>query len=90
MVQVHPGLPERLTMAKHNIPLGTKVTFEGDPFIHQTADYQEIVICPPDCSWDHDHIDEPLICVSQTVTRLLPLNKLHTIFDQPGGFGRKA
>lgn len=72
---------------KHRLPLGTKVVFEGDSYIYETADYQTVLECSPDCEDDHDHWPEPHICVSQTTKLSMPLSKLVAIFSE-GNIGR--
>jgi hypothetical protein len=72
---------------KHRVPLGTKVSFEGDAYVYETSDYQTVLECPPDCDNDHDCFTEPHICVSKTSMSSFPLSKLRTIFGKDG-FGR--
>lgn len=76
-------------MPKHRLPLGTKVSFANDPYVYQAADYQEIIACPPDCDLDHDCFPEPHLCVSRTITSLMPLSQLRHVFDEAGR-GREA
>jgi hypothetical protein len=72
---------------RHRIPLGTKVSFEGDALVYETGEYQSILECPPDCNWDHDHWPEPHICVRKISVISMPLSQLRTVFGKDG-FGR--
>lgn len=76
----------------HDIPLGTKVSFEGGSSrIYVVDSYQELLgPCPPDCSLDHDCYDEPYITVREESWKAFPLRELKHIFDQPNHMGRDA
>jgi hypothetical protein len=73
---------------KHRLPLGTSISFEENPAVYETAGYQGILECKPGCEADHDHFEEPHICVSKTIHYSMPLSQLKTIFDDDG-FGRE-
>lgn len=76
---------------KHRIPLGTKVSFEGESFVYIVADYQDVLgPCPPDCTTDHDCYEEAYITVKQEIGRAFPLSKLKHIFDPVTHHGREA
>lgn len=70
---------------KHNIPLGTPVSFVGDAQVHIVDNYQELLgPCPPDCKEDHDCYIEPYICIRVQHWTAKPLSQLKTIFDENG------
>ncbi len=79
---------------KHQIPLGTKVTFEGGSQVYVVDSYQTLLHCDPsgdDCSvhMGEDCYYEPFVCVRQESWTAFPLSKLKTIF-LPNGIGREA
>lgn len=77
---------------KHRLPLGTKVSFEGDAQIYRVASYQDVLgPCEPDCTSDHDCYEEAYMTVSKESWTAFPLSKLKHVFDHPNGHsGRDA
>lgn len=78
------------THLHHRLPLGTKVSFEGDSNIYIVDSYKNLLgPCGPTCTHDHDCYREPHITVRQEIWTSLPLSKLKHIFDDPiGHYGR--
>jgi hypothetical protein len=78
-------------MAKrqHNIPLGTKLSVEGESAIVTADCYQTILECPPDCAEDHDCFTEPHICVRKEQWTSVPLSKIRFVFERGSPHGRK-
>jgi hypothetical protein len=79
---------------KHTIPLGTAVSFEGDPNIYIVSDYHTLLACEPpgdDCPvhFGEGCYEEPYICVKREIGTARPLSKLKHIFDRSGK-GRDA
>jgi hypothetical protein len=78
---------------RHIIPMETKVSFKfpvGGSLVYVVDSYPVLLHCDPDCSLDHDHYEEPYICVRQESHTAFPLSQLDHIFDQPHHVGRKA
>jgi hypothetical protein len=73
---------------KHNIPLGTKVSFHGDSNIYVVDQYQTLLSCEPDCKEDHDCYTEPCLCVRKQSWIAFPLSQIDYVFDEDGK-GRK-
>ena len=74
---------------KHNIRLGTKVSFEGDSNIYIVDRYQDLLSpCSEDCKDDHDHYKEPYITVRQQSWTAFPLSKLKYRFGK-SNIGKK-
>ena len=74
---------------KHNIKLGTKVSFKGDSNIYVVDSYQDLLgPCSEDCKDDHDHYEEPYITVRQQSWTAFPLSKLQYRFGK-SSIGKK-
>ncbi len=73
-----------MTKRTHRIPLGTKVSFEGDSGrVYETGESQTILECAPDCKIDdHDCYPEPYITVREIIVTAKPLSQLRTIFGE--------
>ncbi len=70
---------------KHNIPIGTPVSFNGDSHIYYVVDYQDLLLCEKPCNYDHDYCyNTPHITVEQRKTISLPLADLKHVFDSDG------
>lgn len=76
---------------KHRLPLGTRVSFEGDSSIYIVDSYNELLgPCGPDCKWDHDCYHEAHMTVRKESWTAMPLVKLKYIFDPITHHGREA
>lgn len=67
---------------KHNIPLETCVSFEGDSQVYIVTDYQEMLYCNP-CKAGHDEgecYEEPYITVRSETRAAFPLSKLKYVY----------
>lgn len=79
---------------KHTIPLGTRVSFDLPEVMSEVFEvdqYQDVLMCEPDCAMDHDdHWPEPYINVRTCRWTSYPLSKIEYIFDPITHQGRKA
>ncbi len=71
-------------MKKHRLPLGTKVSFQGDCNVYEIAEYQTALACEEECHEEHECFPEPHIWVSKTSMTAMPLSALKTIFGEDG------
>ena len=75
---------------KHNISLGTPVSFLGNSTIYVVSDYNDLLgPCPKDCTVDHDCYDEPYIKVTEQIGHAFPVRNLSHIFNTQSGIGTK-
>ena len=67
-----------------DLPVGTSVSFENDPYVYQIS-YQELLgPCPKDCDWDHDCYEEAYVTVYTRTGTAKPLSSLKSVFDSNG------
>lgn len=64
---------------------GTHISFNSR--VYELA-YQDLLYCPPDCTWDHDCYEEPHVGLRVIEGTSLPLSQIGSVFDLPGDYGR--